>query len=60
MHRFAPFAPLVFCAALLVMLIRKKRSGEWKRPHTFKWAMILMSITIVLFATAAILQLYNL
>jgi uncharacterized membrane protein SirB2 len=60
MHRFLPFTQLIVWVVLMAMLIHKKRSGDWKRPHTFKWAMILMTLAIVLAATGAILELYNL
>jgi len=60
MRTWIPFFPLAAWALILFALIRRKRTGQWKRPQTFRWAMILMTLAIVLSATAAVLKLYNL
>jgi hypothetical protein len=59
MAHWRPWFPIVLWAILLVGLIVRYRSGKWRRPHTFKWAIILMSLAIVLSVTAAVLQVYG-
>jgi len=59
LHSWLPWIQVVCWTIFLIALIWRKRAGLWKRPHTFKWAIGLMSAAIVLSATAAILQLYG-
>jgi hypothetical protein len=51
------FAPVLWIA--LMGGIWRKRSGRWKRPNTFRWAMILMGLAIVLSTTGAVLEFYG-
>ena len=50
---------LFFEIALTIGLVWRRRTGKWKRPHTFKWAMMLMGLAIALTTTAGILQIYG-
>lgn len=55
-----PYLPLVLWGGVFFSLIVRKLTGRWERPHTFKWAMLLMIVAILLWTTAAVLRLYNL
>ena len=57
--RMVPWFQALFMLALLAALIRRKRKGQWKRPWTFPVAMGLLSLALVLFATAQVLDHYG-
>jgi hypothetical protein len=59
MHGWLRWFQIVCWLAMICGLIWRKRSGRWKRPHTFRYAMVLMGIAIALSTTAAVLQLYG-
>jgi hypothetical protein len=47
---------LIILAAMMVMLIRRKRAGQWKRPRTFPIAMTLLGIAMVSYSAALVLS----
>jgi len=59
MHTWLPWFQSACWIALTCALIWRYRTGRWKRPRTFKYAIILMCLAIALATTAAVLQLYG-
>jgi uncharacterized membrane protein len=51
---------LVFSLAMIVIFIRRKRAGRWKRPRTFLLAMTLFGLAAVLSATTLVLRQFGL
>ncbi len=47
---------LVLSLAMIVVFVRRKRAGRWKRPRTFPIAMALLGLSAVLSATALVLR----
>jgi hypothetical protein len=50
------FAWIVMIAALIVAFIRRKRAGQWKRPWTFPLAMTLLTLALVMYSAALVLE----
>jgi hypothetical protein len=47
---------LVLSLSLIVIFVRRRRSGRWKRPRTFPIAMALLGLAAVASATALVLR----
>jgi hypothetical protein len=58
-HPWMSFLPIIAWIAVLAALIVRKRKGKWKRPNTFKPALILMSLAIAASTAAAVLEFYG-
>jgi hypothetical protein len=50
---------LVFMVALIVVFIRRKRAGLWKRPRTFPIAMTLLGLALVSYSAAMVLSYFG-
>jgi hypothetical protein len=59
MHAWLPWLPIACGIPMTCAIIWRYRTGRWKRPHTFKYAIILMCLAIAMSTTAAVLRLYG-
>jgi hypothetical protein len=50
---------VVFMVSLIVVFIRRKRAGQWKRPRTFPIAMTLLGIALVSYSAAMVLSYFG-
>jgi hypothetical protein len=51
---------LVASLAMIIVFVRRRRAGQWKRPRTFPVAMALLGLSAALSATALILRQFGL
>jgi hypothetical protein len=50
---------LVLMLALIVVFVRRKRSGRWKRPRTFPIAITLLVLGVFGFSAALVLEYFG-
>jgi hypothetical protein len=50
---------LVLMLALIVVFVRRKRAGRWKRPRTFPIAITLLVLGVVCFSAALVLRYFG-
>jgi hypothetical protein len=53
--RLGPLFEILFILALGYVLIRRKRTGRWKRRWSFPVAMVLLGLAIVLVSLESVL-----
>jgi hypothetical protein len=59
LKQIGPWFRYLFVLALLVemwVFIQRKRSGRWKRPWSFRVAMVLLGVAVVLILSATVLS----
>jgi hypothetical protein len=50
---------IVMIAGLIVVFIRRKRTGQWKRPWTFPLAMTMLGLALVAYSAALVLEYFG-